>query len=59
MVRDLIIEDEGGDWPVESRRGKLFRAPTDEGEDIVTDLAVAVEEGKSEADNITTADTEL
>ena len=59
MVLDLIIEDEGGDRLAESRRGKLFRAPIDEAEDIVTNLAVAAEEGESEADDTATADTEL
>ena len=43
MVLDLIIEDEGGDRLAESRRGKLFRAPIDEAEDIVTNLAVAAD----------------
>ena len=58
LVLDLIIEDEGGDRLVESRRGKLFRAPTDEVEDMVTELATIAEEGESEADAIAAADAE-
>ena len=59
LVLDLIIEDEGGDRLVESRRGKLFCAPTGEVEDMETELAETAEEGESEADAIATADTEL
>ena len=58
LFLDLIIEDEGGDRLVESRRGKLFRAPTDEVEDMVTELAVAAEEGESEADAIAAVDAD-
>ena len=58
MVLDLIIEDEGGDRLVESRRGKLYRAPADEAEDLVTEVEVAEEEGESEADAIATADVD-
>ena len=36
MVLDLIIEDEGGDALVESKRGKLYRAPSEEAEDLDT-----------------------
>ena len=59
MVINLIIKDEDRDRLVESRRGKRFRAPTDEAEDIDTDLVVAAAEGESKADAIATADTEL
>jgi len=34
FVLDLIIEDEGDNLKVESKRGKLFRAPSDEAETI-------------------------
>ncbi len=37
MVLDLIIEDEGGDDLVESKRGKLYRAPSEEAEDLDSD----------------------
>ena len=43
---------------MESRRGKLFRAPTDEVKDMVTELATIAEEGESEADAIAAADAE-
>ena len=58
MVLDLIIEDEDGDRLVESRRGKLFRAPADEAEDLVTEIEVAEEEGESEANAIAAMDNE-
>ena len=34
LVLDLIIEDDGGNSKIESRRGKLYRAPSDEAEDL-------------------------
>ena len=34
LVLDLIIADNGGDRLIESNRGKLFRAPSDETEDL-------------------------
>ena len=34
MVLDLIIDDEGGNRLVESKRGKLYRAPPEEAEVI-------------------------
>ena len=43
---------------VESRRGELFRAPSDEVEDTETKMAKAAEEGGSKADAITATDTE-
>ena len=43
---------------MESRRGKLFHAPSDEVEDMETEMAEAAEEGESEADAIAKADTE-
>ena len=45
MVLDLIIEDEGGDANIESKRSKLFRAPTEEEENLF-------EEGNEEEDEI-------
>ena len=59
MVLGIIIEIEGGDWLVESRRGKLFRVPTNEADDIDIDLTVVAKEGESEADAIATVDTEF
>ena len=32
MVLNLIIKDKGGDGKIESKRGKLFRAPSEEAE---------------------------
>ena len=58
LVLDLIIEDEGGDRLVERRRGKLFRAPPEDAEDLMTELTVADEEGESEAGDINMADSE-
>ena len=43
---------------MESRREKLFRAPSDEVEDLETEMAEAAEEGESEADAIAAADAE-
>ena len=43
---------------MESRRGKLFHAPSDEVEDMETEMAEAAEEGKSEANVIATANAE-
>ena len=34
VVLDLIIEDNGGDQLIEAKRGKLFRAPSSEIEDL-------------------------
>ena len=34
MVLDLIIDDEGGNFLVETKRGKLFRAPSDTAEEF-------------------------
>ena len=34
LVLDLIIEDNGGDRLIESKRGKLFREPSREAEDL-------------------------
>ena len=34
MVLDLILKDDGGDKFVEANRGKLFRAPSQEAEDL-------------------------
>ena len=43
---------------MESRRGKLFRAPKDHTEDLITEMADADEEGESEADAIAALDSE-
>ena len=37
LVLDLIIEDNGGDRLIESKRGKLFREPSGEAEDLEED----------------------
>ena len=37
MVLDLIIEDNGGDRLIEAKRGKLYRAPSPEMEDLNED----------------------
>ena len=37
LVLDLIIEDKGGDRLIESKRGKLFREPSPEAEDLDED----------------------
>ena len=37
MVLDLIIEDNGGDRLIEAKRGKLYRAPSPEMEDLGDD----------------------
>ena len=47
LVLDLIIEDKGGDRKVESKRGKLFRAPSDEAE--VLDTPVNKAQAEEEA----------
>ena len=39
LVLDLIKKDDGGDKFVESNRGKLFRAPSREAEDLDEDVA--------------------
>ena len=50
MVLDLIIEDEGGNAKVESKRGKLYREPSpeaeclEEEEEDATDADVEAEE---------------
>ena len=37
MVLDLIINDNGGDRLIEAKRGKLYRAPSPEMEDLDED----------------------
>ena len=39
LVLDLILKDNGGDKYVESNRGKLFRSPSREAEDLDEDVA--------------------
>ena len=51
MVLNLTIEDEGGDGKIESKRGKLFRAPPEEVECLDEDDATETDEiGKIEAE---------
>ena len=45
MVLNLIIKDDGGDQFIESNRGKLFRAPSREAEDLDEEVV------RSEVDN--------
>ena len=45
LVLDLIIDDEGGNRKVESKRGKLFRAPPEEAEVIEDVLNVPETDG--------------
>ena len=54
LVLDLIIKDEGGDRKVESKRGKLFRAPSDEAEV----LGVPVNEAQAEEEAISAVECE-
>lgn len=56
---DLITKDDGEDKLVESRRGKLLHATTNEVEDMVIELAKTVEEGKREADAIVAVDVDV
>ena len=46
MVLDLIIEDNGGDALVESKRGKLFHVPSEEAEDLDEGDAAPDESGE-------------
>ena len=54
MVLDLIIEDEGGDAKVESKRGKLYREPSHEAEVLDVD-----DEEPTEADLIAELDVDV
>ena len=54
MVLDLIVEDEGGNRKVETKRGKLFRAPEAE----VEDLEEEEEEQTTEAQEIANSEME-
>ena len=38
LVLDLILEDNGGDRLIESRRVKLFREPSDEEEELGAEI---------------------
>ena len=38
LVLDLILEDNGGDRLIESRRGKLFREPSGEEEELGAEI---------------------
>ena len=55
MVLDLIIEDNGGNRKVETKRGKLFRAPPDEAEILDEDEE---EEELTEAQEIAVSEME-
>ena len=46
LVLDLIIKDEGGDCYIEANRGKLFKAPSPEAEEL--DEEEEVEENEEE-----------
>ena len=48
LVLDLIIEDNGGDALVESRRKKLYREPSEEAEDLNNDENAAPGNGIDE-----------
>ena len=50
MVLDLIIEDEGGNAKVETKRGKLFREPSREAECLGDDDETTEEDEIAEAD---------
>ena len=54
MVLDLIIEDEGGNTKVESKRGKLYREPSHEAEVLDVD-----DEEPTEADLIAELDVDV
>ena len=55
MVLDLILKDDGGDRFIESNRGKLFRAPSQEAEDLDEDNVPP----PADADNLTAEDINL
>ena len=55
IVLDLIIEDDGGNRKVETKRGKLFRAPSDEAEILDEDEE---EEELTEAQEIAVSEME-
>ena len=50
MVLDLIIEDEGGNAKVETKRGKLFSEPSREAECLEEDDETTEEDEIAEAD---------
>ena len=52
MVLDLIIEDGGGNSKVESKRGKLYREPSNEAENLE-------DEGPMEMDEIVDGDADV
>ena len=54
LVLDLIIEDDGGNQLVESKRGKLFRAPPDEAE-VIEDV---VNEEDTDGDSLDAAEVD-
>ena len=49
MILDLIIDDEGGDRLIESKRGKLYRAPPEEAE-VIEEVLEAEETAGDAAD---------
>ena len=56
LVLDLIIKDEGGDCYIEANRGKLFKAPSPEAEEL--DEEDEVEEEELSAEDIDANDLE-
>ena len=55
MVLDLILKDDGGDRFIKSNHGKLFRAPSQETEDLDEDDV----RHTADAENITAEDIDL
>ena len=51
MVLDLIIDDDGGNALVETKRGKLFRAPTAAPENLADDAETPAEAAASGGDD--------
>ena len=58
-VLDLIIEDEGGDRFVESKRGKLYREPPNEIESLDDDAAGEEEEDPTDEELIAEMDGDV
>ena len=60
LVLDLIIEDNGGYRLIESKRGKLFREPSREAEDLDEDgPAPPVDPEELSVDQIENADLDI
>ena len=58
-VLDLIIEDDGGDRLVESKRGKLYREPPNEFESLDDDAAGEEEEDPTDEELIAEMDGDV